>query len=107
VHHLIPDSDLDSSDSSSLSPLRLAQLVEPSLTLDRLNPILCPRASQLIMAYDEHLINNCFKFGLIYQKVGQITEEQMFGNRTHSPAMEEFMEMLGQKINLSEHRGYR
>ena len=31
----------------------------------------------------------------------------MFGNQSHSPAMEEFLRMLGQKIPLAEHRGYR
>ena len=64
-----------------MSPLRVAQIVEPELTLDRLAPVLCPRASQLIMAYDEHVIDNRFKFGLIYQRAGQVTEEELFGNR--------------------------
>ena len=64
-----------------MSPLRVAQIVEPELTLDRLAPVLCPRASQLIMAYDEHVIDNRFKFGLIYQREGQVTEEELFGNR--------------------------
>jgi RAP1 GTPase activating protein 1 len=51
-------------------------------------------------------VNN-FKFGIIYQKVGQTTEEALFGNRHHSPAMERFLEQLGRKILLSEHTGYR
>jgi RAP1 GTPase activating protein 1 len=85
----------------------MAQIVTPELVIDKLSPVLCPKASELIVNYDEHVLVNSYKFGIIYQKHGQVTEEQMFGNRTHSPAMEEFMEMLGQKINLSEHRGYR
>lgn len=48
-----------------------------------------------------------FKFGVLYQKFGQLTEESIFGNRTHSPAMEEFLEILGQKVELSQHEGYR
>ena len=31
----------------------------------------------------------------------------MFGNQSHSAAMEEFLRMLGRKIPLAEHRGYR
>ena len=54
-----------------------------------------------------HVLVNNFKFGIIYQKVGQTTEEALFGNRHHSPAMERFIELVGRKILLSEHSGYR
>ena len=100
IHKLIPE-------SAGMSPLRVAQIVEPELSLERLSPVLCPRASQLIMAYDEHVIDNCFKFGLIYQRAGQITEEELFSNRSHSAAMDDFMGMLGRRISLAEHKGYR
>lgn len=30
------------------------------------------QASQLIVAYDEHEVNNTFKFGVIHQKFGQV-----------------------------------
>lgn len=33
---------------------------------------LSPKASQLIVSYDEHEVNNTFKFGVIYQKFGQV-----------------------------------
>ena len=60
-----------------------------------------------VAEYDEHSLVTTFKFGLIYQKFGQVSEEALFGNRTHSPAMEEFMQLLGQVITLSDHQGYR
>ena len=60
-----------------------------------------------ITSFDEHGISNTFKFGVIYQKFGQVTEESIFGNRSHSPAMEEFLQLLGQHVRLSEHTGYR
>eukprot|EP00095_Tigriopus_kingsejongensis_P011541 maker-scaffold33_size549341-snap-gene-3.3 protein:Tk11541 transcript:maker-scaffold33_size549341-snap-gene-3.3-mRNA-1 annotation:"hypothetical protein TcasGA2_TC006305" len=103
IHKLIPDSALD----NTLSPVRVAQLLVPELALEKLNPIMCRKASELIVNYDEHVLDNSFKFGLIYQKVGQITEEALFGNRQPSQAMEEFMDILGQKISLSDHKGYR
>lgn len=31
------------------------------------------QGSQLIVAYDEHEVNNTFKFGLVYQKFGQVS----------------------------------
>jgi RAP1 GTPase activating protein 1 len=50
---------------------------------------------------------NSFKFGVIYQNVGQTSEEAMFGNRSHSPAMDKFLDMIGQRIALATHDGYR
>jgi len=89
------------------NPVALARLACPELTLSALQPVLCPRASELMVNYDEHVLVNTFKFGVIYQQFGQTSEESLFGNRSHSPAMESFLEMLGTKIVLSEHQGYR
>lgn len=33
---------------------------------------LSPQASRLIVTFDEHVISNNFKFGVIYQKLGQV-----------------------------------
>merc|ERR1719427_2406120 len=44
---------------------------------------------------------------MIYQKVGQTTEEALFGNRGHSAAMEEMLEAVGRRVALGEHSGYR
>lgn len=32
----------------------------------------CLQASHLIVSYDEHEVNNTFKFGIIYQRFGQV-----------------------------------
>uniref|UniRef100_A0A671PD52 RAP1 GTPase activating protein n=1 Tax=Sinocyclocheilus anshuiensis TaxID=1608454 RepID=A0A671PD52_9TELE len=37
-----------------------------------------PQASRLIVTFDEHVISNNFKFGVIYQKFGQTSEEELF-----------------------------
>ena len=44
---------------------------------------MCPKASELLLNYDEHVLVNNFKFGMIYQRVGQCSEEALFGNRSH------------------------
>ncbi|GFT83030.1 rap1 GTPase-activating protein 1 [Trichonephila clavipes] len=59
------------------------------------------------MAFDEHVLVNKMKFGIIYQKRGQTTEEEMFGNEMHSPAMEEFLQLLGDKVELKGFSGHR
>lgn len=33
------------------------------------------QASRLIVTFDEHVISNNFKFGVIYQKFGQVSDE--------------------------------
>uniref|UniRef100_A0A8C1U905 RAP1 GTPase activating protein n=1 Tax=Cyprinus carpio TaxID=7962 RepID=A0A8C1U905_CYPCA len=66
-----------------------------------------PQASRLIVTFDEHVISNNFKFGVIYQKFGQTSEEELFGNNEESPALVEFLEFLGQKIELYDFRGFR
>ena len=95
-------------ESQDANDARLSWLSQHArIDCDCLYPVISPRASDLIMKFDEHCISNTFKFGMIYQKFGQLTEEAIFGNRTHSPAMDEFMAMLGQKVELSTHEGYR
>ncbi|CAL8280791.1 unnamed protein product [Arctogadus glacialis] len=39
----------------------------------RFSPVLYPKASQLIVNYDEHEVNNTFKFGVVYQQFGQVS----------------------------------
>ncbi|KAG7254079.1 hypothetical protein CRUP_037938 [Coryphaenoides rupestris] len=64
-------------------------------------------ASKLIVTFDEHVISNNFKFGVVYQKFGQTTEEELFSNMDESPAFVEFLEFLGQKIELHDFKGFR
>ena len=81
------------------------QLLNDELTVERLEPVLAPGTSGLLLAYDEHVLVNHFKFGVIYQRHGQTREEELFGNRSHSQAMDEFLEMLGRRIPLKDHKG--
>ncbi len=99
--------------------------------------LLCFKASRLIVTFDEHVINNNFKFGVIYQKFAQVisplsafiprllnvyylwvcelkmfsvlqtSEEELFENNEESPAFVEFLEFLGEKIELHDFKGYR
>ena len=102
-HHRLVDRD----SLAQPSPISLARLVCPRLTLSSLQPVLCPRASELLVNYDEHVLVNNFKFGVIYQRVGQTSEEALFGNRVHSAVMDRFLDMIGQRVTLAQHSGYR
>uniref|UniRef100_A0A3P8UM57 RAP1 GTPase activating protein 2a n=1 Tax=Cynoglossus semilaevis TaxID=244447 RepID=A0A3P8UM57_CYNSE len=86
---------------------QIAKLLCDDATGLRFNPVLYPRGSQLIVAYDEHEVNNTFKFGVVYQKFGQTSEEELFGNNEETPAFKEFLGILGDNIELQDFKGFR
>ncbi|XP_034403687.1 rap1 GTPase-activating protein 2-like isoform X2 [Cyclopterus lumpus] len=86
---------------------QIAKLLCDDATGLKFNPGLYPRGSQLMVAYDEHEVNNTFKFGVIYQKFGQTSEEELFGNNEETPAFKEFVGILGDNIELQDFKGFR
>merc|ERR1712223_1458441 len=112
VHQVLRLSDLIQDSVASSTRQTLASgIIESVMTHlampPAVMPVMFPGISNAITSFDEHGISSTFKFGVIYQKFGQVTEESIFGNRSHSPAMEEFLQLLGQRVRLSEHTGYR
>ncbi|XP_038677118.1 rap1 GTPase-activating protein 1 isoform X3 [Scyliorhinus canicula] len=87
--------------------IQMAKLVCEEVNVDRFYPVLYPKASRLIVTFDEHVISNHFKFGVIYQKFGQTSEEELFTNNEESPAFVEFLELLGEKVELQDFKGFR
>ncbi|XP_041062427.1 rap1 GTPase-activating protein 1 isoform X3 [Carcharodon carcharias] len=87
--------------------VQMAKLVCEEVNVDRFYPVLYPKASRLIVTFDEHVISNHFKFGVIYQKLGQTSEEELFTNNEESLAFVEFLELLGEKVELQDFKGFR
>ncbi|XP_046895934.1 rap1 GTPase-activating protein 1 isoform X6 [Hypomesus transpacificus] len=87
--------------------VQMAKLVCEEVNVDRFYPVLYPKASRLIVTFDEHVISNNLKFGVIYQKFGQTSEEELFGNSEESPAFTEFLEFIGEKVELHDFKGFR
>ncbi|XP_053136830.1 rap1 GTPase-activating protein 1 isoform X4 [Hemicordylus capensis] len=87
--------------------VQMAKLVCEDVNVDRFYPVLYPKASRLVVTFDEHVISNNFKFGVVYQKLGQTSEEELFSTNEESPAFVEFLEFLGQKIQLQDFKGFR
>ncbi|XP_033107629.1 rap1 GTPase-activating protein 1-like isoform X2 [Anneissia japonica] len=104
IHELLPNSCLG---DSQFLPAKLAKRLEDEISVDKMHPILFLKGSELIAAYDEHALVNNFKFGVIYQKHGQATEEELFSNRTSSPALDQFLGILGDKVQLLNFSGFR
>lgn len=89
------------------TPFRLAKHLCEDLSTDKFYPVLSLKGSELIMAYDEHTLTHCFKFGIIYQKFGQTSEEELFGNSSHGAAMDEFLDVIGHRVTLKDFIGFR
>ncbi|XP_031567851.1 rap1 GTPase-activating protein 1-like [Actinia tenebrosa] len=94
--------------SDNPSPRQIVKylLGEEAENLDQFQAIAHPKASEMIVKYDEHSLSPASKFGAIYQQFGQITEEQYLNNKTHSTAMDEFLDLLGARICLKDFKGF-
>lgn len=44
---------------------------------------------------------------MVYQRFGQTTEEELFGNANSGRAFDEFLEVLGERVPLKDFDGYR
>ncbi|KAJ8401657.1 hypothetical protein AAFF_G00376280 [Aldrovandia affinis] len=86
---------------------QIAKLLCDDVTGLKFNPVLYPRGSQLIVSFDEHEVNNTFKFGVVYQRFGQTSEEELFGNNEETPAFTEFLGVLGDCVELQDFKGFR
>ncbi|XP_045477828.1 rap1 GTPase-activating protein 1 isoform X2 [Harmonia axyridis] len=103
MHEIVPTSCL----GSNPTPAKMAKLLNDQLDVENFVPVMSPKSTSLIANYDEHVLVSNFKFGVLYQKYRQTTEEELFCNNVTSPAFDRFLELLGQKIQLKDHKGYR
>ncbi|XP_055004996.1 rap1 GTPase-activating protein 2-like [Boleophthalmus pectinirostris] len=85
----------------------LAQLLNPEAGTQRFYPVLFPKASELIVNFDEHEVNSTFKFGVILQRFGQVTEEELFSNTEETEAFKEFLSLIGHTVELQDFSGFR
>uniref|UniRef100_A0A913I4Q0 Rap-GAP domain-containing protein n=1 Tax=Strongyloides stercoralis TaxID=6248 RepID=A0A913I4Q0_STRER len=103
IHEIVPGSALEDHPTAS----RMARLLCDEVTADRFLPIAFPGGSELILNYDEHIITHNYKFGIIYQKFAQSTEEELFGNASVDESFNEFLSILGERVQLKGFEGYR
>ncbi|CAF0813542.1 unnamed protein product [Rotaria sp. Silwood1] len=75
--------------------------------IEYFDPVLCDGAHDLLLKYDESHVSNQHKFGIIYQRENQLTEEDIFSNETHNIAMDKFLDLIGTRVKLKDFRGFR
>ncbi|GCC16919.1 hypothetical protein chiPu_0017392 [Chiloscyllium punctatum] len=59
----------------------------------------------LVLEEQEGSVN--FKFGVLYAKDGQLTDDEMFSNETGSESFQKFLNLMGETITLKGWIGYR
>lgn len=102
-HEIVPSNII----SDFPTPDKLAKCLCEEISIEKFYPVLSPRASEKIVAYDEHVLCSKYKFGVIYQQFGQTKEEALFGNVSHSDAMKEFLDLIGDRVSLKDFPGFR
>lgn len=56
---------------------RMARLLCDEVTTDKFSPVAFPGGTELILKYDEHVLTNNYKFGVIYQKFAQVISKNI------------------------------
>eukprot|EP00092_Neocalanus_flemingeri_P012792 GFUD01013784.1.p1 GENE.GFUD01013784.1~~GFUD01013784.1.p1 ORF type:complete len:406 (-),score=126.38 GFUD01013784.1:67-1284(-) len=96
-----PEDDIELEDSESV--LNLAKIVCPDLTVDKVDLITSPEAEKIIAEFDDKICANQlkknYKFGVLYQREGQVEESEIFGNVGHNEQFEQFISTLGEKVS--------
>ncbi|XP_026210703.1 signal-induced proliferation-associated 1-like protein 1 [Anabas testudineus] len=65
------------------------------------------KVTEQLMKLDEQGLSFQVKVGVMYCRAGQSTEEEMYNNETAGPALEEFLQLLGEKVRLKGFTKYR
>ncbi|KAJ3609856.1 hypothetical protein NHX12_021950 [Muraenolepis orangiensis] len=90
-------------------PLKeVLEYVIPELNIPCLRLALnSPKVSEQLLKLDEQGLSFQHKVGVLYCKAGQSTEEEMYNNESAGPALDEFLDLLGQRVRLKGFSKYR
>ncbi|XP_038601443.1 GTPase-activating Rap/Ran-GAP domain-like protein 3 isoform X1 [Tachyglossus aculeatus] len=69
--------------------------------------ILHPEIQKDLLVLEEQEGSVNFKFGILYAKDGQLTDDEMFSNETGSETFQKLLTLLGDTITLKGWTGYR
>ncbi|OUC41392.1 Rap/ran-GAP, partial [Trichinella nativa] len=101
-------SGLVSSSSTKIPVKEILELVIPELTSSCLKlAVPLPRTEEMLLKLDEQAIYTRYKVGVLLCKANQCTEEHMYNNEFSTPAFEEFLDILGDRIRLKGFDKYK
>ncbi|XP_028280242.1 rap1 GTPase-activating protein 2 [Parambassis ranga] len=89
------------------SAVELAKMLCDRVAVSKFDVVSYLKAPELIGTFDEHRVSPNFKFGVLYQKDGQFTEEDILSNNEESEEFKEFLSVLGNTVQLQGFTGFR
>ncbi|KAK9532370.1 hypothetical protein VZT92_009757 [Zoarces viviparus] len=69
--------------------------------------ILNPEIQKDLLVLEEQEGSVNFKFGVLFAKDGQLTDDEMFSNETGSESFDKFLNLMGESVPLQGWAGYR
>uniref|UniRef100_A0A9J8BHL4 Signal-induced proliferation-associated 1 like 1 n=1 Tax=Cyprinus carpio carpio TaxID=630221 RepID=A0A9J8BHL4_CYPCA len=66
-----------------------------------------PKVTEQLMKLDEQGLSFQLKVGIMYCQAGQSSEEEMYNNEAAGPGLEEFLQLLGERVRLKGFSKYR
>ncbi|KAB5581978.1 hypothetical protein PHYPO_G00181860 [Pangasianodon hypophthalmus] len=90
-------------------PLKeVLEYVFPELNIQCLRLALnSPKVPEQLLKLDEQGLSFQHKVGVLYCKAGQSTEEEMYNNESAGPALDEFLDLLGERVRLKGFNKYK
>nr|XP_061798386.1 signal-induced proliferation-associated 1-like protein 1 [Nerophis lumbriciformis] len=108
---ILEDAVLSTSKHGTARGLPIKEVLEyilPELDLPCLRLALnTPKVTEQLMKLDEQGLSFQVKVGVMYCRAGQSSEEEMYNNEMAGPALEEFLQLLGEKVRLKGFTKYR
>lgn len=104
--HVAAKSNVSVSSSKGLPHREIIGYLMPELDLNCLRLADSKIVDKLIDLDEQYLIKN-HKIGVLLCKAGQSTEEEMYNNRDSTPAFDEFLQLLGDRVCLKGFHNYR
>ncbi|XP_053575956.1 LOW QUALITY PROTEIN: signal-induced proliferation-associated protein 1 [Bombina bombina] len=101
-------STIRSSSSRAISPKKVFEYVVPEVNLQCLRLASnSPKVPDTLLKLDEQGLSFQRKIGILYCRAGQGTEEEMYNNETAGPALQDFLNLLGDEVLLKGFDKYR
>lgn len=103
-----PERIVISTKVKTINPQEILKSVKPSLSRKKTKECKSPELIDRLAKLEESMVETkkSFKFGVLFTKKGQTTEEEILGNRTHSQHFDRFLSVMGEKIELKNWIGF-
>jgi len=89
------------------APVDILKALDSKLPIKQLKLVKEPSVADRVFSMEEKQLIKGFKFGVLYAAPSQTKEDEMFANSETSTEFEEFLDFLGERVNLSGWTNYR